>query len=160
MAQAKGVSGVKLIMGIVLLMMAVFVLPTLLIFAIGMLPTVIAYMIDRRKEKYAAFCVGCMNFAGVLPYGMRLWVSEHSVEGSMRQVADPVALLVMVGAAAVGWVIYFVAPSIVGVFLRLQAEQKVRRLKELQRELMEEWGEDIARSHAADAPRNAEESPA
>ncbi|MEQ8398232.1 hypothetical protein [Thalassobaculum sp.] len=123
---------------------AVFTLPTVLILGIGMLPTVAAMISDRRKEKYATLCVGCMNFVGVLPFMIKLWTEDHSYDNAFKVIGDPFTWLVMFGAAALGWAIYFVAPGIVGMFIGMRTEQRVQRLRRRQRDLVEEWGPGVA----------------
>ena len=124
---------------------AIFTLPTVLILGIGMLPTAAALLTDRRKEKYATLCVGCMNFMGVLPFMIKLWTEDHSYDHAFTVIADPFTWLVMYGAAALGWSIYFVAPGIVGMFIAVRTEQRIQRLKKRQRDLIEEWGPGVAR---------------
>ncbi|HEY9549161.1 MAG TPA: hypothetical protein VIR45_06640 [Kiloniellaceae bacterium] len=123
---------------------AIFTLPTVLILGIGMLPTLAATISDRRKEKYATLCVGAMNFTGVLPFIIRLWIEEHSYERAFQVIGDPITWLVMYGAAALGWAIYFVAPGIVGMFIGMRTEQRIQRLRRRQRDLVEEWGPGVA----------------
>ena len=125
---------------------AIFTLPTVLILGIGMTPTLAALITDRRKEKYATLCVGCMNFTGVLPFMVELWTDDHSYENAFSLIGDPFTWLVMFGAAAIGWAIYFVAPGIVGMFIAMRADQRIERLKRRQRDLVEEWGPGVAGS--------------
>lgn len=125
---------------------AVMFLPSVLILGIGMTPTLAAMLTDRRREKYATLCVGCMNFTGVLPFMVELWTQEHSYENAFRLIADPFTWLVMFGAAAIGWAIYFVAPGIVGMFIAMRADQRIERLRRRQRDLVEEWGPGVAGS--------------
>jgi hypothetical protein len=125
---------------------AVLFLPSVLILGIGMTPTLAAMLTDRRREKYATLCVGCMNFTGVLPFMVELWTQEHSYDNAFRLIADPFTWLVMFGAAAIGWAIYFVAPGIVGMFIAMRADQRVERLRRRQRDLVEEWGPGVAGS--------------
>jgi ABC-type transport system involved in multi-copper enzyme maturation permease subunit len=125
---------------------AIFVLPSVLILGIGMTPTLAAMITDRRKEKYATLCVGCMNFTGVLPFMVELWTNDHSYDNAFRLIGEPFTWLVMFGAAAIGWAIYFVAPGIVGMFIAMRADQRVQRLRRRQRDLVEEWGPGVAGS--------------
>jgi hypothetical protein len=124
---------------------AIFTLPTVLILGIGMMPTLAAMLADRRKEKYATLCVGCMNFMGVLPFMVQLWTEEHSYERAFQIIGEPFTWLVMYGAAALGWSIFFVAPGIVGMFIAMRSEQRIQALRRRQRELVEEWGPGVAR---------------
>lgn len=125
---------------------AIFTLPTVLILGIGMLPTLGAMISDRRKEKYATLCVGAMNFTGVLPFIIQLWTEEHSYERAFMVIGNPITWLVMYGAAALGWAIYFVAPGIVGMYIGMRTEQRIQRLRRRQRDLVEEWGPGVAGS--------------
>ena len=56
---------------------AIFTLPTVMLLGIGMMPTFVAMLTDRRKEKYATLCVGGMNFTGVLPFMIILCAVER-----------------------------------------------------------------------------------
>lgn len=143
-AKTASTAATRLIFLVILAGVAVFTLPTVLILGIGMLPTVGAMISDRRKEKYATLCVGAMNFTGVLPFIIRLWTEEHSYEHAFRVIGDPITWLVMYGAAALGWAIYFVAPGIVGMFIGMRTEQRIQRLRRRQRDLVEEWGPGVA----------------
>ena len=118
-----------------------------MLLGIGMMPTFVAMLTDRRKEKYATLCVGGMNFTGVLPFMIILWTEDHSYDKAFSLIADPFTWLVMFGAAALGWAIYFVAPGIVGMFIGIRTEQRIERLRRRQRELVEEWGPGVAGSN-------------
>src|SRR3546814_9600735 len=85
-----------------------------------------------------------MNFTGVLPFIIRLWIEEHSYERAFQVIGDPLTWLVMYGAAALGWAIYFVAPGIVGMFIGMRTEQRIQRLRRRQRDLVEAWGPGVA----------------
>lgn len=128
----------------IILGVAVFTLPTVLVLGIGMLPTLGAMLSDRRREKYATLCVGAMNFTGVLPFLIKLWTEDHSYEHAFAVIGDPITWLIMYGAAALGWAIYFVAPGIVGMFIGMRTEQRIQKLRRRQRDLVEEWGPGVA----------------
>lgn len=123
-----------------------FTMPTVLVLGLGMVPTMAAYFVDRRREKYTTLCVGCMNFVGVLPFVAELWTKDHSYEKAFALMLDPFTWLTMLGAAAIGWSIYFVAPGIVAMFMAARIEQRIGSLKRRQRELVEEWGPGVAGS--------------
>ena len=125
---------------------AVLFLPSMMLLVVGMIPTLAAMLTDRRREKYATLCVGCMNFTGVLPFMVELWTRDHSYDHAFAIMASPFTWLVMFGAAAIGWAIYFVAPGIVGMFIAMRADQRVQRLRRRQRDLVEEWGPGVAGS--------------
>ena len=71
-----------------------------------MVPTLVAYIVDRNPLKYPSRTVGYLNFCGCLPYALRLWTGDHSVDAVIGILVDPFAWFAMYGAAAVGWLIY------------------------------------------------------
>lgn len=143
-ATSASTAATRTIFGLIVAVIGLFTLPTLLILGVGMLPTVGAMISDRRKEKYATLCVGAMNFTGVLPFMITLWAEDHSYERAFQIIADPFTWLVMYGAAAIGWSIYFVAPGVVGMFIGMRTDQRIQRLRRRQRDLVEEWGPGVA----------------
>ena len=50
----------------------------------------------------------------------------------------------MYGAAGFGWILYIVIPSAVIALLNLLAQRRITRLRNQQRELINEWGKDVA----------------
>ena len=139
-ANSASASSTKVILLLALAGLLVFTLPTVLILCVGMLPTFAAYITDRRREKYTALCVGSMNFVGVVPFLATLWTEDHSFDMAFTILGDPFGWLMMLGSAGIGWAIYFVAPSIVAMFMAARIEQRIERLKERQTELVEDWG--------------------
>ena len=139
-------SATKAIFGMIALGGLVFTLPTVLIIGVGMAPTIAAFMIDRRREKYTTLCVGGMNFVGVLPFVIKLWSEDHSYDKAFDILADPFTWLSMMGAAAIGWAIYIVAPGVVAMALAMRIEQRISSLRRRQRDLVEEWGPGVAGS--------------
>jgi hypothetical protein len=139
---------------IILLVVAgllVFTLPTVLILCVGMLPTVAAFLIDRRREKYTTLCVGSMNFVGVIPFLATLWTEDHSFDMAFTILGDPLGWLIMLGSAGIGWAIYFVAPNIVAMFMAARIEQRIEKLKNRQVELVEEWGPGVSGNEDEDS---------
>jgi hypothetical protein len=146
-ANTASSAATKTIMFVLVAGGAVMFLPSMMLLVVGMTPTMAAMLTDRRREKYATLCVGCMNFTGVLPYMIELWTQDHSYDHAFSIIANPFTWLVMFGAAAIGWAIYFVAPGIVGMFIAMRADQRVERLRRRQRDLVEEWGPGVAGSN-------------
>jgi len=119
-------------------------LPTVLMIIVGMPPTVVAWIIDRSYQKSATYCVAGMNFCGLFPYLMDLWMGVHSLKAASVIVTDVFALLVIYGAAAFGWMIYITVPPVVATFLTVMAQRRVAQLRTLQRHIIEEWGESVS----------------
>jgi hypothetical protein len=149
-ANAASSAATKTIMFVLVAGGAVMFLPSMMLLVVGMTPTMAAWLTDRRREKYATLCVGCMNFTGVLPFLIELWTQDHTYEHAFQVISSPFTWLVMFGAAAIGWAIYFVAPGLVGMFIAMRADQRVERLRRRQRDLVEEWGPGVAGSSDRD----------
>lgn len=120
-----------------------FSLPTIALLLFGLLPTLVAAIVDRSPSRYAWLSVGGSNFAGVSPYLFRLWFGDHSLENALAMLADVFVLLVMYGAASVGWLLFMAAPPVVGTVLTLTSERRVAALRHNQRRIVEEWGEGV-----------------
>jgi hypothetical protein len=125
---------------------ALLFLPTTLLLAIGMVPTLVALVVDRDPEKYAAITVGPINFCGVLPSAISLWQAGHEMSQAVALLAEPLNWLIMYGAAAAGWMIYFTLPPAVAAFLAHRNESEIKSLTEHQEKLVEEWGPEVAQS--------------
>ncbi len=134
--------------------MLVFSLPTVMLLLVGMLPTLGAYIVDRTKEKYATFSVASMNFCGVFPYMMDLWINAHTIRAASNMLTDVFILVIMYGSAAFGWIIFSTVPPVITSFLAVLAQRRVAALRAQQRSLIEEWGEMVA--HQANMAAMAE----
>jgi hypothetical protein len=132
--------------GLTIIGVVIISLATVLLMFFGMLPTMVALIIDRTRQKYAVFCVGGMNFGGVFPYLLDLWAGENTAGSAMEILTNVFSLALMYGAAGFGWMIFIAVPPVVGAFLNVLAQHRVSQLRRDQKELIEEWGEDVAAS--------------
>lgn len=123
---------------------ALVVLPTSVLFGLGMIPTIVAYAVDRSSEKSAPITVGGLNFCGCLPYVIDLWKHSGTLTAALKVFSDPLAWLVMYGAAAVGWAFYYGIPPAVANAELLRSERRVDVLKQRKVALVQEWGPNVA----------------
>lgn len=121
----------------------------MIVVLVGMMPTIIALIVDRNPRKFAALTIASLNFAGVLPYLVKLWAKSQSLENALNIVVDVFALIVMYGAAGFGLMIYLTIPAFVASIFMVISQRRIAVLRETQRKIVEEWGESIAR---VDAP--------
>jgi hypothetical protein len=118
---------------------------------VGMLPSIVSFMIDRAPKKYNAFCVGGMNFAGVFPAIVELWQGANDIKAAMGIITDVFELTVMYAAAAFGWLIFMAIPPVVAALISVAAQQRIMQLRAKQREMINEWGQDIVQTWQARA---------
>lgn len=130
-----------LLVGTFLLVIAA---PTMVVMFFGMLPTLVAYIIDRSPQKSATFSVGAVNFIGVFPYVMELWTGVNSIDQALNLVTDIFAMLVMYASAAFGWLLFMAMPTVVSSFVIVLQQRKIAQLRAEQKELIEEWGAEVA----------------
>ena len=150
-------SSTKAIIILIIVGLLIFTLPTVLVLITGMVPSFIAYATDRRREKYKTLSVGCMNLLGVLPLLTMLWTKDHSFDMAFSLFVDPFNWLFVLGAAATGWTIFLIAPSVVAMFLSARIELSVDRLKRRQNKLIEEWGDGVSGSNESRATSEKDE---
>ena len=119
-------------------------LPTVLLVFFGMMPTLVAAIIDRSPQRYSTFCVGGMNLSGVFPYLLDLWAGAADIAAASEIFTNVFALMLMYSAAGFGWMIYLALPPVVVSLLQVMAQRRAAQCRELQNDLIEEWGEDVA----------------
>ncbi|PWC31298.1 hypothetical protein [Azospirillum sp. TSO35-2] len=144
MARRKKKKGGTLTLVLLIVPAALIVLPTTILFGVGMIPTIVAYIIDRDPDKSAPITVGGLNFCGCMPFAIDLWKHQHTITAAAKVFADPLSWLVMYSAAAVGWGIYYGVPPLVAGLEVTRAEKRVEVLKQKKVALVQEWGPDVA----------------
>lgn len=135
--------------------LAITALPTVILVFFGLLPTLVAFIIDRSPGKSTTFCVGGMNFCGLLPWLLDLWSGSNTISAAMIIMTNPFALLVIFGAAAVGWAFYMTIPQIVVSVLTVTSQHKVSVLRTEQKSMIEEWGAEVVPQAAAPKKKRA-----
>ena len=146
-----GRRGNWLFLCLVMVLAAAFLPMALVIFA-GMMPTAIAYVTDRDPQKHQALTVGGLNFCGVAPFIIALWQKGNTMDAALALLAHPVAWLVMLGGAGLGWMIYFsVPPAVAAVVVRVN-QARAAGLEERKKKLADSWDPPLA---GAASPQSA-----
>jgi len=152
-AKAGKGGGMKMLVALPLLAgLVVVALPTTIIVAVGIVPTLAARITDITPGRYATRCVGAMNLAGIAPFLRRLWSGENDLATALQTIADPYTWLIAYGAAAIGWLLFMSVPNAIAMFKALETEITVKRLRSRQEELVAEWGPGIV-TRARDGAR-------
>lgn len=138
-------SSLKPLLWVVLLSIVLLKFPeSVILLIVGLLPTMVAFVIDKSSGKYATLCVGAMNITGVFPSIFELWTGQNNFSQAIQIITNVFDLVIMYGAAGFGWILYIVIPSTVSTLLNLLAQRRITRLRNQQRELINEWGKDVA----------------
>ena len=139
----KAGGGLFLLVFLALAAAVLVMVPAALLALVGLLPSAVAFIADRNTNRTAPTCVAIMNLAGVLPYVFQIVRDRRDFDAALTLLADPSNLLLMYGAAAAGWLIFFSVPRTVSAFIIGRDEARIRRLEAMQKETMELYGPDV-----------------
>ena len=118
-------------------------LPTAIVIAVGMLPTLVSFIVDMTPGRYACRCVAGLNVAGVAPFVDKLWSGHNDVNAAMHIIGDTLAWLAFYGSAGFGWILFMSLPGLVATSQTLNARRQVHNLHARQEEIEQEWGLNI-----------------
>ena len=136
--------GAATIFMIALTVLAVVALPLCLLLLAGMIPAMVSVLLDRYRARYLTRTVGAMNLAGIAPLALQLWNGGFTLAGAISLLSNPLNWLMMYGAAALGWGLFFVTPPLARIIVDLRADQAQSDLKARAEQLIAEWGEEVA----------------
>lgn len=137
-------SGKKRVLLSAMALTAVAVLPTTVIFFIGMMPTFVARISDKTKQRTRVLTVGFMNFAACFPFWFKLMQSGHKFDVAVSLVADPFNIIVMYGGAAVGYLIEWGLSGFVAGMMVQKGHRRLEYIKKTQEELITRWGREVS----------------
>src|SRR5690349_5851955 len=98
--KGRGSSSGMFTMLLIMAPIGLIFLPSTILLAVGMIPTVVAYVVDRDPDETAPMTVGGLNLAGVVTFLISLWQAGHTMTALTKVLTDPFAWLVVYGAAA------------------------------------------------------------
>ena len=126
-----------------LLVGVAFALPTALLLFVGLLPTLITILVDRKSDQYGPISVGVLNFCGVIPYLTMLWAGRNNLDAAIALLSDSFTWLSMYGCAGLGWLIYAKMPALAERNIAWRDENRIKRCGEIIDHLKNEWGAEL-----------------
>lgn len=132
------------------------IVPTVIVLAVALVPTGVAFILERGKGYYGGLTVGAMNVAGTAPYLVDLWTEGHTMVNAVGIITNVFAWLVFYGAALFGWAIYSTTPAAVSAFMTMTAGHRITALRATQRELVQKWGPDVESVYEPEGARAAQ----
>lgn len=139
----KGKKGGLQIFFVVGLLMAGVLIASTVLLLVGMLPTIVALFVDRTRQKNKAITVGSVNLAGCTPFLIQLWSEGHTLDKAISIISEPMAIVVMFSAAAVGYIVDWAITGLVSNLLYERGKKRVEKIKKKQAELVERWGKEV-----------------
>jgi len=142
--KTKGGGTGKLAMtGLLMLPVVAVLLPSCIVLTVNMVPTIVAYVVDKSREKYLAITVGLLNICGTLPALAALWQQDQSYDAALDIVGNPFHWLVAYGAAGIGWLVYLGLPPILEHYYGITSQARLLDHQRKQQILVEAWGEEV-----------------
>lgn len=132
------------------LLAAVLFMPTTILLVVGMLPTVVAALIDR-KGGARAITVGSLNLCGCIPFLMDLWTKGHTRELAVDLITEPLTIIVMYAAAGIGYMIDWALSGIVATIMVQRSGARLETIRKRQEELVARWGREVTGELPLDA---------
>ncbi len=142
--KAKGGGTGKLVMtGLLMLPVVAVLLPSCIVLTVNMVPSIVAYVVDKSREKYLAITVALLKICGTLPALAELWQEGQSYAAALDIAANPIHWLMAYGAAAIGWTIYLGLPPILRHYYGITSQARLLNHQRKQQILVEVWGEEV-----------------
>ncbi len=161
-AKPQGKLGFLGIIGSVMVVLAMLLVPpSLIVILVGLAPSMIYALVERR-DKEAVHCVTAFNLTGILPVLGSLWAGDHSLDGVLALLANPLSWLVMYGAVVLGLGFLWVLPKGAAFVLQARTMREMAALRRAQERLVREWGDGIKPEAGAEPkakPRRKRQAP-
>ena len=129
---------------------AILFLPTTILLVIGLLPTVVAALVDRRGGA-RAITVGSLNLCGCVPFLLDLWMTEHTTTMALSIIKNPSSIIVMYAAAGIGYMIDWALSGIVASIIVQRSTARMEGIRKRQEELVTRWGREVTGELPLDA---------
>lgn len=144
-------SGQKKLMLIFMVMTSIALLPTTVIFFIGMMPTIAIRLSDRTKQKARVMTIGFMNFASCFPFWFKLMQQGHKFDNAVAIILDPMNISIMYGGAVVGYLIEWSLSGFVAGMMVQKGRKRLETIKKMQDDMAQRWGREVSGEIPVDA---------
>ena len=128
---------------VVLLVLALFERPVCMLLVFALVPTMLAWLVDNTSGQSLIRTVAPLNLASVLPFAMKLWHEHNSLDQVFAFMSGSTTWVALYGAAAFGWLLYYLAPAVITSVLERRIEKLRDAATERQKALKDEWGDDV-----------------
>lgn len=130
------------VLGVAALGVAIVFVPTAIMLAIGMMPTVAVALLNRFRGA-KMLTVGAMNLAGCFPFIVQLWTKGNQLDASIAIIGDPRTIIVIYSAAAIGYMIDWSVTGIVAGLMVQNGKKRQKDIKKRQEDLVKRWGMEV-----------------
>lgn len=135
----------KLLLLLGLILAVITALPAVIIVIIGLLPTLTILLTDPKNTN-KLIIVGCFNLAGVFIFMMNI-ANHFSLHNAFFIVTNIFNLIIMLGSAAIGLIIYCEIPNIFIFISKISAQKRLKSIDSRLERISEEWGAETITPH-------------
>ena len=132
-----------LIIWVIIPLFFIMFFETMVLFAAGMIPTFVAYIIDPSEKKQITKTVCYANAAGCFIVAINMWTYNNTLDQALYLMSDARNWLIMFGSASLGWLLYFIMRPMVVSYLAIKFEAKRKNMENIKKNLIEEWGNAV-----------------
>lgn len=129
---------ILIILGIFLLILTS--LPIVIILLIGLLPTLTILLTDPKNTQ-KMIIIGSFNLAGVFIYLINI-LNNYSVRDAFFVFSDIFNLIIMLGSAALGLIIYIELPNLVIWIYKATSQKRLEGIEARLQKLASDWGQE------------------
>lgn len=131
----------KLLLIFGLVVLSFTALPTVIILLIGLMPTITTILTDSKNINKITI-IGCFNMAGVFICLVNL-LNQYSAHQEITILGNVFNIIIVLGTAALGMVIYFELPSLFVVISKSSAQRRLHNIENKLEKITSEWGQEI-----------------
>ena len=131
----------KILLVVGLLIAILTTLPVMVVLLIGLLPT-FTIMVTDKTNTNKLIIVGCFNLAGVFIYLFHV-INNFTVRDAFFILSDIFNLIIMLGSAGLGLVVYMEVPNLFIYLSKVAAQKRLKTIDANLDKLAEDWGEGI-----------------
>jgi hypothetical protein len=126
-----------------MILTSVAILPTTVIFFIGMMPTIADRVDDKTRQRTRTMTIGFMNFAACFPFWFELMKKGHTFDNAVSIIMDPSHVVIMYGGALGGYLIEWSLSGFVAGLMAQKGQKRLETIKKLQEDLVQRWGREV-----------------
>jgi hypothetical protein len=106
--------------------------------------TILAWIAEAPERRGIAACVAALNLSGVGVAVMFFALDGADTGRLLRYLAQPSVWVGMYGSAAIGLGLFLSIPPVVQAADLYRRRQRLSELRRFRRQLLDEWGEEVA----------------
>lgn len=128
-------------------LLAINTLPAVIVLLIGLLPT-ITVIITSPKNTNKLIVVGGFNMAGVFVYLISV-INQFNIDSAFSILSDVFNLIIMLGSAALGLIIYYEIPQLFLYISKSTAQKRLANIDKRLEKITEDWGNEAIESQVS-----------